>query len=248
MLGRETQRTVGPLVLCLLFLTVLATYAAAPAKAGLVAPPSRDSGSTVARIAVPTVARARPGGGAVVAPVRGETSWSRQPELLLVLGSKTVSGREWLRVLLPIRPVGASGWIRRDLVVLVHNYTWIELHKRSRSVVAYRHGRRVLRVRAVVGAAATPTPSGIAAVYERNRQPDPRAFYGPWILSLTALSNVIHRFDGGPGRIAIHGRSAAARTDPLGSARSHGCFRVDNGAIRRLVALAPPGTPVRIGR
>lgn len=200
----------------------------------------------MARIAVPTVARAAPGAGRVVAPVRGLTSWSGQPELLLVLESKKVSGREWLRVLLPIRPIGASGWIPRDLVVLVHNSTWLEFRKGPRMVVAYRHGHRVMRVRAVIGAAATPTPAGLAAVYERNRQPDPHGFYGPWILALTALSNVLHHFDGGPGRVAIHGRGGASLADPLGTARSHGCFRVDNRAIRRLAALAPPGTPVRI--
>jgi hypothetical protein len=59
----------------------------------------------------------------------------------------------------------------------------------------------------VVGARRTPTPTGLAAIYERNRQPNPRAFLGPWALSFTSLSNVLESYGGGPGRVAIHGRA-----------------------------------------
>jgi lipoprotein-anchoring transpeptidase ErfK/SrfK len=38
-------------------------------------------------------------------------------------------------------------------------------------------------------------------------------------------------FGGGPGRVAIHGRDGTSLLDPLGSARSHGCIRIDNGPI-----------------
>ena len=53
-------------------------------------------------------------------------------------------------------------------------------------------------------------------------------------------------YGGGPGRVAIHGRGAASLADPLGSARSHGCIRVDNAAIRFLARVLVPGVPVRI--
>ena len=75
---------------------------------------------------------------------------------------------------------------------------------------------------------------------------DPNGFFGPWALHLTALSNALRRYDGGPGRIAIHGRGGASLRDPLGSARSHGCIRIDNAAIRYLSARVPDGTPVDI--
>ena len=74
----------------------------------------------------------------------------------------------------------------------------------------------------------------VFAVYERARQPDPSAFIGPWALHLTAHSNVLRNYGGGPGRIAIHGRSGASLRDPLGSGRSHGCVRVANSDIRWL--------------
>jgi lipoprotein-anchoring transpeptidase ErfK/SrfK len=100
--------------------------------------------------------------------------------------------------------------------------------------------------RAVVGKGSTPTPAGLAAIYERDPQPDPRAFLGPWALPLTALSNVLYNFGGGPGRVAIHGRAGTSLLDPLGSARSHGCIRIDNGPITWMAHHLPAGTPVQI--
>jgi len=61
---------------------------------------------------------------------------------------------------------------------------------------------------------------------------------------------VLHEFDGGDGRIGIHGRGASSLLDPLGSAHSHGCIRLSNTAIDWLVHTIGPGqlpcTPVQI--
>jgi hypothetical protein len=88
--------------------------------------------------------------------------------------------------------------------------------------------------------------STATALYERNRQPDRRAFLGPWSLSLTAVSNVLEDYGGGPGRVAIHGRGGLSLLDPLGTARSHGCIRIDNAGIRYLARRLPLGTPVEL--
>jgi lipoprotein-anchoring transpeptidase ErfK/SrfK len=106
----------------------------------------------------------------------------------------------------------------------------------------------VRRFRAVVGAPATPTPHGLAAIYERNRQPNPRAFIGPWSLSLSVHSNVLESYGGGPGRVAIHGRAGASLRDPLGTARSHGCIRILNRHVSWMARKLPAGTPVQIRR
>jgi len=45
---------------------------------------------------------------------------------------------------------------------------------------------------------------------------------------------------------AIHGRDGASLSDPLGSARSHGCTRIDDGSIDWMAANIPQGTPVQI--
>jgi L,D-transpeptidase catalytic domain len=187
------------------------------------------------------------------APVRGRLvdrqsafgSWSGGPVSLLVLGTRTGSdGDLWLRVLLPVRPNGTSGWIPADAVELGTTGWRIEVSTERRTVQVFDHGRRVRTYRAVVGASRTPTPHGLFAIYERVPIADPHGFYGPWALHLTAFSNVLKAFDGGPGRVAIHGRGGTSLRDPLGTARSHGCIRIDNSAIRFLAAHVPAGTPV----
>lgn len=200
----------------------------------------------VARIVAPTFARARLKSARRGWHISTETAWSRQPQTLLVLDATSRDGREWVEVLLPVRPNGSAGWIPRHKVILRHSRYWIDVRTRSRRVTIYRDGDRVRRFRAVVGAPATPTPHGLAAIYERNPQPDPRAFLGPWALALTALSNVLEDYGGGPGRVAIHGRAGASLLDPLGSARSHGCIRINNRHISWMARKIPPGTPVRI--
>ena len=216
--------------------------------AALIAPPSRRGGATTALIAQATIALAEPGRGRSITPVATATAFSQQPQRLLVLSSRLVGSREWLRVLLPIRPDGSSGWIPRNDAVLAETHLWITLDLAARVLLVYRSGKLVHRFAAVVGKAATPTPSGLAAIYERNRQPDPSGFLGPWALPLTVLSHELREFGGGPGRIAIHGRDGASLADPLGSARSHGCIRIEDAAVGWLAENALPGTPVQIRR
>jgi lipoprotein-anchoring transpeptidase ErfK/SrfK len=96
----------------------------------------------------------------------------------------------------------------------------------------------------VVGAPITPTPHGLFAIDERI--PQFGGELGPWALHLTAHSQVLEDYGGGKGRVAIHGRSGALLADPLGSARSHGCIRIDNAAVSWLAGRAIEGTPVVI--
>lgn len=76
--------------------------------------------------------------------------------------------------------------VPRDKVLLRRTPYWVDVRTRTRRVTVYREGRRVRRFGAVVGAPGTPTPHALAAIYERNRQPDPSAFLGPRALALTA--------------------------------------------------------------
>ncbi len=101
----------------------------------------------------------------------------------------------------------------------------------------------------VVGRPSTPTPHGLFAVLWAIRW-HPDDFLGSRVLELTAHSNVLRRFEGGDGEVAIHGRGGSSLLDPLGSARSHGCIRLANPAIDLLVgkigAGRLPGTPVTV--
>jgi lipoprotein-anchoring transpeptidase ErfK/SrfK len=152
----------------------------------------------------------------------------------------------WVKVRLPNRPNRAAAWIKADRVVLRPTRWRVEIDVGARTVSALRDGRLMRRFGAVVGAPATPTPRGRFAIYEVARQPDPFGFLGPVALHLTAHSAVLDDYGGGPGRVALHGRGGASLLDPLGSAASHGCIRVDSGQAAWLARVLRPGVPVTI--
>ncbi len=202
-----------------------------------------------ARIVYPTVARAAPDGHARVTDrVATVAAWNGGPVVLLVLAARRdASGELWLKVALPERPNGRSGWIDADYAQLA-TVRWriaIDLHARRAS--AYEDGRLVRSWTVVIGTKADPTPTGLFAVYERVPQPHGSEL-GPWALHLTAHSDTLFDFGGGPGRVALHGRAGPLLADPLGSADSHGCVRMDNATISWLAARVGPGTPVEIRR
>lgn len=208
--------------------------------------PTRDS-SVIARVVRPTLGHARAEGSAPVrVHLRTAAAWAHGPVGLLVLGSRrSASGRLWLRVAVPLRPNGSSTWIDRDAVQLVRTQWRVRISVALRRLQVLRAGRVVRSARVVVGAPATPTPRGRFAIYERVRQP-PGEVIGPWALHLTAYSRVLHSYDGGPGRIALHGRAGGLLADPLGSARSHGCVRMSSRLISWLARRVQPGVPVEI--
>ena len=154
--------------------------------------------------------------------------------------------RRWLRVRLPGRPNGAAGWIRATRAVTRRTRWRVVVDVDRRIVRLLQDGRVSRRWRAVVGAPGTPTPRGLFAIGERVRQPDRDGFLGSWALHLTAYSNVLDDFGGGPGTIGIHGRGGASLRDPLGTAASRGCIRLDNTAVEFLARRASEGTPVLI--
>ena len=215
-------------------------------RSSYVAPPSLKHGAWVAKILRPTRAVRTPGSSRHGVPV-GTTIGGYHSQELMVLDDRTLpDGETWLRVRLPKRPNRAAGWIAESAVRLRHTGWWVRIRTGRRTVTVYRDGRPRLATRAVVGARATPTPRGLFAVMFTAKQRDRNGFLGPWALHLTAHSNVLENFGGGPGRIAIHGRGGESLRDPLGSARSHGCIRVPNANVTRLARWLRPGTPVQI--
>lgn len=230
-----------------LALTLVAAVAICGRAHGDAALPSRTAGVEVAKVVAVAAVRREAGAGPVLRLLATRTSWDGSPQQLLVLGSRRgADGREWLRVRLPGRPNGSAGWIPRDAVLLHHVHWWIDVSLSERTVRVFRDGTLVRRFEAVVGAPGTPTPVGLFAVYELDAQPDRSGFLGPWVLQLTAFSDVLDNYGGGPGRVAIHGRGGASMEDPLGTARSHGCVRIDNSDVTWLARTVEPGTPVRI--
>ena len=224
-----------------------ATQASGPHPGPIPAPTPRVA--YLANVVIETEARTAP---SVLAPIRehvGTASlWVGGPVSLLILRSAIDSGgREWLDVRLPIRPNDASGWIPANDVIVDKTEWRIVVKLHIRRLEAFHNGRELRSFPVVIGKRATPTPQGLFAIYAIARQP-PGSELGPYALHLTAHSNVLDNYGGGPGRVAIHGRAGPLLADPIGSARSHGCIRADNDEILWLVARLPLGTPVVVER
>jgi lipoprotein-anchoring transpeptidase ErfK/SrfK len=214
---------------------------------GAAAKPTQKSGGWVAKIIHPTQARKKLGSAAHAATLGTVFPGTSSPQELLVLAAKTgPDQRTWLQVRLPDRPNTATAWVAEDDVRLRHDAWWVRVRTSKRMVQIYENGKLRYSTKAVVGAPATPTPHGLFAVMFAALQADPHAFLGPWALHLTAHSNVLENYGGGPGRVAIHGRDGTSFLDPLGSARSHGCVRIPNSEIVRMQRDLTVGTPVEI--
>jgi lipoprotein-anchoring transpeptidase ErfK/SrfK len=236
------------LPLAALALLIAAAPAAAHAHVSeAIVPGPTMSRAFTAEIKVPTIARAKPNAGRIVAHIRTAAPWSGGRNQLLVLGSKhDTQGRTWLHVELPSRPNGSAGWMLADFAAVTPTSYHVVISLSKRTLSLYRAGKLVKTVSSVVGSPSTPTPTGLFAVSTAVPQPDPTGFYGPWVLHLNAFSNVYKTFEGGDGVIGIHGRDGASLANPLGTAESHGCVRVDNDVVSLLARVAGPGTPVEI--
>jgi hypothetical protein len=166
--------------------------------------------------------------------------------VLPVLDRRTSpDGLRWLRVRLPGRPNGHSGWIARRGTAAAFTNWHLVVDTAARRVIVYQNGRRVRTFEAVVGKPSTPTPQGQFFV-EEGIQLRPHDAGAPFALALSARSNVLQEFDGGPGQIALHGLANIGGV--LGSAVSHGCVRLANDTMHWLVTRIGAGVPVTITR
>ncbi|HYM54937.1 MAG TPA: L,D-transpeptidase [Solirubrobacteraceae bacterium] len=179
-----------------------------------------------------------------VALVAARRPLTGEPTTLPVIArSIDAGGARWLQVMLPGRPNGSTGWIaERGTRPLVTAWR-VVIDLATRRVRVYEDGRIARAFQAIVGKVSTPTPSGQFFVEETLRMPAGEAG-GPFALALSARSDVLQEFEGGPGQIALHGRDNLGGT--LGTAASHGCVRVATASIDWLAARMGPGTPVTI--
>jgi lipoprotein-anchoring transpeptidase ErfK/SrfK len=150
---------------------------------------------------------------------------------------------DWLRVLLPVRPNGRTGWIRASEVSLASNPFRIRIELGAHQLIVWRGDELIAREPVGVGRADTPTPGGEYYLTELLQPPTPNGPYGPFAFGLSGFSDVYKNYAGGNGVIGLHGTN-----DPggLGKDVSAGCIRMRNESIVRLAQLLPLGTPVEI--
>ena len=223
----------------------------------------------------PTAARARPARATI--PATTSTSWvppqvrgnlvaesdvpvnvfealgPEQPSRLLEpgLSGKLVFlvrqyvNQRWLEVDLPVKPNGSTGFVRRADVTLTRDSFAVEVLAREHRLIVRKDDAAVFEAPISVGKAATPTPGGRFYITALLRSPNPAGDYGPYIYALSGFSPTLASFNGQDAIIGIHGTDAPAS---IGHDVSHGCIRLRNEDIIRLVEQIglPLGTPVAI--
>jgi L,D-transpeptidase catalytic domain len=211
----------------------------APPPAALESSAPSGTGALVARSSTDLAVFARPG-DATPTQVLPATTEFGSARALLIDGSDG----GWLRVLLPTRPNGSTGWIRRSDVELRRVDEAIEVDLSARTLRLLVDGRIVVTAPVAIGTADNPTPTGRFYVVDKLATGDPDDTYGPIAFGLSGHSLELGEFAGGDGQIGLHGTNDPAT---IGQAVSHGCIRVRNDVILRLADLVPLGAPVVIG-
>ncbi len=151
---------------------------------------------------------------------------------------------DWVKVYLPVRPNGSTGWVKSSDVNFAVNDYRIEVTL-ERVLAEGVQGRRQQIEDIKIGVARdnTPTPGGLYFTTELIKTPNPGGAYGPYAFGLSGFSDTLTTFNGGPGQLGIHGTNEPAA---IGTQVSHGCIRMANADITRLARFIPLGTPVQI--
>jgi lipoprotein-anchoring transpeptidase ErfK/SrfK len=188
------------------------------------------------------VAERKPSGAAVAR--FGAKNVNDYPTIFGVVGAvvRRDCTPSWYRVQIPVRPNGATAFVRASRIELQTIDVRIDVDVSARRLVAYRAGRPILRTTVAVGSPRTPTPLGRFYVNQRLVPEDTSGPFGPGAIGISAFSNVLTGWTQG-GPVAIHGTNEPWS---IGRAVSNGCIRVPNSTLHRLWPLAAAGTPVII--
>ena len=189
-----------------------------------------------------TVARSAPRRSASVVDVLPFLTPENTQNLVALLESRRIRGKEWVKVRLAKLPNSSVGWVRRsDLGAFRLVRTRLLVNRSAFTATLYKAGKKVFRARIGVGQSQWPTPRG--EYYIRMKlccYGNP--VYGPYAFGLSARSPVLTDWPGG-GYIGIHGTNAPGL---IPGRISHGCIRLRNEDITRLNRLMPVGTPVSV--
>jgi lipoprotein-anchoring transpeptidase ErfK/SrfK len=195
----------------------------------------------------PAVARAQPTAASpLVRVVAARTALTGSSTVLPIVQTATgPAGSRWLRVRLPMRPNGSTGWVRASIGSLAATGWEIVIHRAQRRAVVLEDARARASFPVVVGKPSTPTPLGTYFVVEKLHVA-PGVAEGPWVLATSAYSDVLEEYAGGDGQVALHG--TVGFTDPLGTFASHGCIRFAPAAIDWIAQHVERGSIVVVER
>lgn len=163
------------------------------------------------------------------------------PEVYELLRAGRGRSSGWVELRVPGRPNGHVGWAPRAALGAFHvSRDELVIDRARLRLTLYRDGRRVFEAPVGIGKPSTPTPPGHFWVREKFVV-DNVPLYGPYAIG-TADYSVLTDWPGG-GVVGIHG------TDQpwlVPGRPSHGCVRMRNRDITRLVGMLGVGTPLEI--
>lgn len=150
----------------------------------------------------------------------------------------------WYEVALPTRPNRAIGYVRTASVAVTKTDLRLKVDLEGRTLTVEREGAEVFQAPIAIGTEDNPTPTGATYVTELIKNVNPSGSYGPFAFGLALHSDTLTEFAGGDGQVGIHGTN---KPKLIGSRVSHGCVRLNNDDVRKLVDLQLPlGVPVFI--
>lgn len=149
---------------------------------------------------------------------------------------------DWLQGYLPARPNGSTGWILATDVTQSNVPYRVEVSTERHQVQVFLSGKLLDTYPASTGTGGDPTPHGLFYLTELLA-PTNYPGYGPYAYGLSAFSDVITSFGGGPGQVGLHG---TGNSSGVGRSESQGCVRLSNKDITTLAKMLPVGTPVHI--
>ena len=168
------------------------------------------------------------------------------PLVFLVNDEPTTDSCKWINVMLPVRPNGSTGWVKRDDVRVEQQDFRIDVYLNEFNLKAYKGTEMILDVPIGVASDNAPTPGGLYYTTELLKSSDPA--YGPWAFGLSGFSESLASFNGGQAQLGLHGTN---QPEKIGTKVSHGCIRLKNEDIEALVAQvtgqnAEQGIPVQV--
>lgn len=169
------------------------------------------------------------------------------PEVYKVIATKDIEGVVWVRIGIPARPNGQTGWVTEDSLGEIRStYKTLTVDRKRFIARLWENrpngNRRLLwQSRVGVGAPGTETPRGNFWVRERIKGFRTGTIYGYMAFGTSAYSK-LSDWPGG-GVVGVHGTNEPYL---IPGAISHGCIRVPNKKIYKLSKRMPIGTPVVI--
>jgi lipoprotein-anchoring transpeptidase ErfK/SrfK len=149
-------------------------------------------------------------------------------------------GTTWFEALLPLRPNGTTGFVPSASVDVVRTPYRLVVDRSAFTLEVWNGCTLKKRYTIGIGTGSTPTPAGRFYLIALLKPPGRGSIYGDYAYGLSAFSDRLTDWEGG-GVIGLHGTN-----DPssIGKRSSHGCIRMRNRDIARLVKILPLGTPI----